>query len=75
MHESIRRLVTPGEIARALRQPQHRVDYVIRTRSEIVPVRRAGIIRLFDREVVAMVGRELDAIDARWTGQEGRRDE
>lgn len=57
-------LITPGVIARELRQPLHRVTYLLRTRSHIRPAARAGRLRLFDRAAVASVRHELNALDA-----------
>ena len=59
------KLLTPGRIARELAQPLHRIQYVLLTRPHIRPRARAGILRLFDREAVAMVRHELNAIDAK----------
>jgi|GEM_PF-1133156 len=58
-------LITPGIIAKQLREPLHRVLNVLATRSHIQPLARAGTLRLYDRESVAMVRHELNAIDAR----------
>ena len=43
----------------------HRVLHVLATRPHIKPVARAGILRLYRADVVAMVRHELNAIDAR----------
>jgi len=51
-------------IARQLRQPLHRVLYVLRTRPCISPVARAGTLRLYDSDAVSAVEQELSAIDA-----------
>lgn len=64
------RLLSPGVIARELKVPLHRVVNVLDTRPHIRPLARAGIIRLYDREAVAMVRHELNAIDARRDRQE-----
>lgn len=58
-------LITPGVLARALGVPLHRVLYVLGTREHIQPAARAGTLRLYDRQAVAMVRHELNAIDAR----------
>jgi len=58
-------LLTPGRIADELGVPLSRVLYVLTTRRHILPAARAGTLRLFDREAVAMVRHELNAIDAR----------
>jgi len=59
------KLITPGVIARELREPLHRVLHVLATRKHITPSARAGTLRLYDRRAVAMVGDELNEIDAR----------
>ena len=64
------RLLSPGVIARELKVPLHRVINVLDTRPHIRPLARAGIIRLYDRDAVAMVRHELNAIDARRDRQE-----
>ncbi len=58
-------LRTPGVIARELGEPLHRVLHVLATREHIKPVARAGTLRLYDRQAVAMVRHELNTIDAR----------
>ena len=63
--KSIPKLITAGVIARQLDEPLHRVLNVLRTRLYIRPLARAGTLRLYDRQAVAMVRHELNAIDAR----------
>lgn len=63
--ESTPRLLTPGVIASNLNVPLHRILHILRTRAHIRPAARAGIIRLYSRDTVAMVRHELSAIDAR----------
>lgn len=58
-------LITPGVIARELNEPLHRVLNVLGTRRHIRPSARAGTLRLYDRQAVAMVRHEINAIDAR----------
>lgn len=58
-------LTTPGVIARELNEPLHRVLHVLATREHIRPAARAGTLRLYHRQAVAMVRHELNAIDAR----------
>lgn len=58
-------LLTSGKIADELGVPLHRVQHVLRTRRHIQPSARAGTLRLFDREAVAQIRHELNAIDAR----------
>jgi len=59
------KLRTPGIIAAEIGQPLARVQYILRTRSHIRHVATAGRLRLYDREAVAQVRHELNAIDAR----------
>ena len=59
------RLATIGEVARALGVPQHRVEYVLRTRPHIRPRARAGRARCFDAAAIAQIRHELHAIDAK----------
>jgi hypothetical protein len=61
----IPRLRTPGVLATALNVPLHRVQYVLRTRRHICASARAGRLRLYDGEALAMIRNELHAIDAR----------
>jgi hypothetical protein len=65
LERPIPRLITPGVIATELGQPLHRVLHVLATRPHICPSARAGTLRLYDRQAVAMVRRELEEIDAR----------
>ena len=62
------RLRTAGVLAKHLGQPLHRVQYVLRTRRHIRPAAYAGRLRLYDREAVARIRHELNAIDARRAG-------
>lgn len=57
-------LITAGVIAHELRQPIHGIYYVLATRQHIRPKARAGTLRLYDRDALAMVRHELNAIDA-----------
>jgi hypothetical protein len=66
---TIPRLRTPGVIAKELGDSLQRVQYVLRTRPHIKPTALAGRLRLYDRQAVAMVRHELNAIDARRSGQ------
>jgi hypothetical protein len=58
-------LITPGVIAGELHAPLHRVLHILRTRAHIRPAARAGTLRLYDKQALAMVRHELNAIDAR----------
>ena len=66
-------LRTPGVVARDLGEPLHRVVYVLRSRRHIRPAARAGRLRLYDREAVALIRHELNAIDARRSDRKGDR--
>ena len=63
--ETTPQLITPGIIASELGVPLHRVLHVLRTRQHIRPSARAGTLRLYGSEAVAMVRHELNAIGAR----------
>jgi len=58
---------TVGWIAAELLIPIHRVQYIIRTRN-IRPIAKAGNAAIFDREAVARIRHEINAIDARRAG-------
>ena len=58
-------LITTGVIARQLGEPLHRVTNILATRQHIEPRAKAGTLRLYNSEAVAMVRHELNAIDAR----------
>lgn len=64
-------LLTTGRIAEAVDAPLHRVLNVLATRDHIKPVARAGTLRLYRAEVVAMVRHELSAIDAKRADRRG----
>ena len=66
---SVPRLNTIGRIADSLAEKQHRVEYVLRTRPHIRPSALAGPVRLYDRQAVAQIRHELNAIDAKRGGQ------
>ncbi len=59
------KLITPGVIAKEIHEPLHRVLNILGTRSHINPVARAGTLRLYDDEAIALVRHELREIDAR----------
>lgn len=63
-------LITPGAIARRLDQPIHRILHVLATRPAIRPAARAGRVRLYDREAVERVRREIARIDSNRVGAE-----
>ena len=66
--EVVARLRTPGVLAADLDVPLHRVQYILQARDHIKPSARAGRLRLYDREAVAQIRHELNAIDARRNG-------
>ncbi len=65
-------LLTPGRIADKLGVPLPRVLYILSTRRHIVPAARAGTLRLYDRDALAAVRHELNAIAARKAEGGGR---
>lgn len=67
--QAVPSLLTPGRMADELGVPLPRVLYVLATRPHVRPAARAGTIRLFDREALARVRHELNAIDARRAGK------
>ena len=62
------RLCTPGVLVELLGVPLHRVVYILRTRPHIRPAARAGRLRFYDNDAIAMVRHELSAIAARRDG-------
>ena len=68
MTESVPKLATIGEVARLLNVPRHRIEYVLRSRPHITPRATAGGARCFDDQAIAMIGYELNLIDARKGG-------
>ena len=68
MDRRVAKLRTPGVIAADLGVPLHRVLYILQTRNHIKPSARAGQLRLYDREAVALIRHELNGIDARRQG-------
>jgi hypothetical protein len=67
--EAVPTLLTPGKLAAELGVSLPRVLYVLATRSHVLPVARAGTLRLYSRGALALVRHELNAIDARRIGQ------
>ena len=65
MSDSPPRLATIGEVAKLLRVPLHRIEYVLRTRSHIRPRATAGGARCFDNDAIARIRLELNAIGAK----------
>ena len=61
----IPRLITPGVIAAEVNAPLHRVLHILATRPHIRPAARAGTLRLYAREAIALVRYEMNAIQAR----------
>ena len=62
---SANELMTAGQISLALGESMHRVRYVLGSRPSIQPVRRVGLIRVYDASVVELVRLELAGIDKR----------
>jgi len=65
-------LNTPGKIACLLNVPLHRVVHILNTRRHITPTARAGRLRLYDSQALAMIRYELNLQDAR---KEARRED
>lgn len=65
MQTTIGSVLTLGDIARELGEPEHRVKHIINSR-RIEPVRRIGIIRLFPATAVGAVRQELDTINKKF---------
>ena len=61
-------LLTTGRLATELDESLHRILYVLATRPHIRPRARAGTIRLYGRDAIALLRHELNAIDARRDG-------
>lgn len=59
------RLLTTGQLAKELRQPVHRILYVLSTRHHIQPSALSGVSRVYDSRAKAQIRHELNAIDAR----------
>ncbi len=58
-------LLTPGRVAAELSVPLQRVLYVLATRRHITPAARAGTLRLYSRDALAMIRHELHDIEVR----------
>jgi hypothetical protein len=71
MSHSVPRLLTPGRLAEELDVGLPRVLHILATRRHIQPVARAGILRLYSRDVIRLVRHEINAIDARKAGRGG----
>ena len=67
-NEPVPKLRTPGVLAADLGVPLHRLLYILQTRPHIRPSARAGRLRLYDRQAIALIRHELNAIDARREG-------
>ena len=72
--EAVAKLRTPGVLAADLDVPLHRVMYILQTRDHIKPSARAGRLRLYDREALALIRHELNSIDAWRASREGGTD-
>ncbi len=64
MNTCTERAPTTGTIAERLQVPLSKVEYVIRSRS-IQPRTRAGAIRVFSEEAIAVIAEELKRIQER----------
>ena len=58
-------LLTPGRIADELGVPVPCVLYILATRRHILPAARAGTLRVYHPDALALVRHELNAIEAR----------
>ena len=56
-----KRALTTGEIARQLSCPVHRVRYLVKARN-ILPIERAGNLRIFPDDTVELLRAETEAI-------------
>lgn len=65
-------LRTPGVLASELGVPIHRVEYLLRTRAHIRPAAMAGRVRLYDRQALEALRRELSALADRAGGHDAR---
>ena len=64
------KLMTPGVLSERLGVPLSRVLYLLRTRPEIRPAARAGILRLYDVEALERLREEIGRLE-RDHGREG----
>lgn len=65
MAAPVPRLITPGVIAEETGSAIHRVINILNTRPHIRPAARAGTLRLYPRDAIALVRHELNAQDAK----------
>jgi hypothetical protein len=61
-------LVTSADIAKRLGQPLRRVQWILATRHHIRPAARAGTVRVYATEAIALVQDEIDRMDAAQKG-------
>ena len=64
-------LLTIGKIARLLDVPVHRIEYILRTRADIIPLAVAGRTRLFGVKALRRIRYELNCIAAREEARRG----
>jgi DNA-binding transcriptional MerR regulator len=64
MSEKLSSALTVGEIARLTNEPIHRIEYLIRSRN-IQPVQRAGNLRVFSADDLAILKKEIKQINLR----------
>jgi len=65
MLETVPQLLTIGKLAEELGVPIERVRYILATRPHIKPIARAGLTRLYNRNGLEAIRRELQAIAER----------
>jgi hypothetical protein len=63
MSDETPKALTPGEIARRIGQPIHRVQYVIVSR-QLEPIARAGNLRIFSEADVQYIAGQIRRMDA-----------
>jgi hypothetical protein len=57
--------LTFGQVCKRLNQQPPRINYILETRPHIKPIKRVGILRIFDEAGVAAISAELEKIDSR----------
>jgi hypothetical protein len=60
--------LTVGEVCKHLNQPMHRVARILDTRPHIQPIKRVGVLRIFDDRGVEAIRTEIEKMDARRRG-------
>lgn len=54
-------LLTVGELAREIGAQLHQVEYILKTRKDIEPTGYIGGKRVFNRDTVARIRREIES--------------